>query len=60
MEFALVLALAGAGEGGELSTPEAQAKWGDGLVIPLVLGIFTGYFLISFEQEIWNYGVVAA
>ena len=56
MEFAQVLALAG--RSCQLLKPKLNRA--DGLVIALVLGIFTSYFLISFEQEIWNYGVAAA
>ena len=56
MEFARVLALAGGGR--QLLKPKLNRA--GGLVIPLVLGIFTSYFLISFEQEIWNYGIAAA
>ena len=56
MEFSRVLTLAG----GDPLTPKPKLNRADGLVIALVLGIFTSYFLISFEQEIWNYGVAAA
>ena len=57
MEFARVLRLRGRG-GCQFLKPKLNRA--DGLVISLVLGIFTGYFLVSIEQEIWNYGVVAA